>query len=165
MRILKDRRWQEDDWEFLPQPEQCASPDEVPLGAVIVPYSFWLAHRTALLQRDPAPGLVVDGDTDLDAVRDDLARIPLIAVHFPVFTDGRGYSQARLLRERYRYRGELRATGDVQRDQLFYMMRCGIDSFAMDKGDDAEDVLRSFEELSVRYQAACDETLPLYRRR
>lgn len=165
MEILKDGQWQDDPWQFLSDPGQCRGLDDIPPGAVILPCQLWQEHGPALVQRKPVPGLVVDGDTDLQVLQELLPDIPLIAVQFPVFTDGRGYSQARLLRERYRYRGELRATGDVLRDQLFFMMRCGIDSFALPRGDDPDGVLRSFQQISVRYQAACDESLPLYRRR
>ena len=161
MQVLKGGQWREDPWEFLPD----SWTGDLPEGALILPAALWQAEGVMLLQRNPVPGLAVDGDTDLQVLQEVLPHIPLIAIQFPVFTDGRGYSQARLLRERYGYRGELRATGDVLRDQLFFMMRCGIDSFALPPGEDPDGVLRSFRQISVRYQGAYDEPLPLYRRR
>jgi uncharacterized protein (DUF934 family) len=89
----------------------------------------------------------------------------LVAVNFPQFTDGRGYSSARLLRERYGWRGELRAIGDVFRDQLFYLARCGFDAFALRQGEDAQAALAAFDDFSDAYQTAADRPLPLFRRR
>jgi len=87
----------------------------------------------------------------------------LIALEFPLFTDGRAYSQARMLREQG-YQGELRATGDVLADQLFYMARCGFDSFALKDGKDPADALSKFKSFSVTYQAGADIAEPLYQR-
>jgi uncharacterized protein (DUF934 family) len=89
----------------------------------------------------------------------------MVAVHFPKFNDGRGYSSARLLRERLGFAGELRAVGDVLRDQLFLLARCGFDSFALRADQDPASALSAFKDFSVRYQAATDEVLPLFRRR
>ena len=94
-----------------------------------------------------------------------LLPLPLLAIAFPRFTDGRGYSLGRLLRERHGYRGELRAVGNVLRDQLFYMHRCGFDAFELQPGKSVTEALEAFAELSVRYQAAVDEPRPLFRRR
>lgn len=86
----------------------------------------------------------------------------LIALDFPAFKDGRCYSHARLLRERYDYQGELRAVGDVLRDQLFFMKRCGIDSFQLRSDKDMEDALNAFNDFSVKYQTAADGAPPIY---
>jgi uncharacterized protein (DUF934 family) len=86
-------------------------------------------------------------------------------VHFPKVTDGRGHSSARLLRERYGYRGELRAVGEVTRDQLFYLQRCGFDSFALRADQHAADALDGLSDFDDSYQAAADQPLPLFRRR
>ena len=164
MQVLRNGQWQEDDWECLPDPQHDAQAVDVPNGAFIVPHYLWSRHGAAFLQRSPVPGLMVEGDTELETLREFLSGVALIAVYFPVFTDGRCYSQARLLRERYGYRGELRAMGEVLRDQLFYMLRCGIDAFALPK-DAGHNVLQSFTEISVRYQAAGDPAWPPCRRR
>jgi uncharacterized protein (DUF934 family) len=94
-----------------------------------------------------------------------LLELPLLAVEFPRFTDGRGYSLGRMLRERHGYRGELRAVGNVLRDQLYYMHRCGFDAFELQPGKSIHEALEAFNELSVRYQGAVDEPRPLFRRR
>jgi uncharacterized protein (DUF934 family) len=89
----------------------------------------------------------------------------MIALDFPVFKDGRCYSHARLLKDRYDYKGDLRAIGDVLRDQLFFMHRCGIDSFQIREDKDAEDALNAFNDFTVRYQAAADDAVPIYKLR
>jgi uncharacterized protein (DUF934 family) len=88
-----------------------------------------------------------------------------VEVNFPSFTDGRGYSLARLLRERYGYRGELRAVGDVPRDQLFNLARCGFDAFLLREGEDAQSALAALHDFSEAYQASVERPLPLFRRR
>jgi len=99
-----------------------------------------------------------------DPLFDHLADIPLIAIHFPVFTDGRGFSYARELRE-LGFSGELRATGAFIRDQLTYMVRCGFDAFQMDDETELEEALASLNDFSEYYQASADQPLPLFRRR
>ncbi|WP_151633254.1 DUF934 domain-containing protein [Noviherbaspirillum aerium] len=94
-----------------------------------------------------------------------LETLEIIAVDFPTFRDGRGYSIATLLRSRYAWKGELRAVGDVLRDQLNYLRRCGFDAFAVRADKDIHDAILSFGHYSVTYQGAVDEPLPLFRRR
>jgi uncharacterized protein (DUF934 family) len=143
------------------------APQALPAGALFVPFSYWREHGAALRASRPAGELGVwlapdDEPADLVA---DFSAISAIAVDFPVFRDGRGYSIARLLRERHGWQGELRAIGDVLRDQLFYLERCGFDTFAVRADRDIHDALKAFGEFSVRYQAANDELNPLFRRR
>ena len=95
----------------------------------------------------------------------DIARLPLVAVQFPQFTDGRGYSTARLLRERYGFAGELRAIGEVLRDQLFYLERVGFNAFDLKEGKSLEDALLAFGDFSDAYQSSVERPLPHYRRR
>ena len=92
-------------------------------------------------------------------------RLALIAVDFPKFSDGRGYSIARLLRERYGFEGELRAIGDVLRDQLYYLRQCGFNAFAVRADRDVEAALRGLADFSDGYQASVATPLPLFRRR
>jgi uncharacterized protein (DUF934 family) len=101
---------------------------------------------------------------------DDPASISLegvtrVEVNFPKFGDGRGYSIARLLRERYGYRGELRAVGHITRDLLFYLESCGFDAFELRAGEDPHEALASFEDFSEAYQASVARPQPLFRRR
>ncbi|MFT4103290.1 MAG: DUF934 domain-containing protein, partial [Burkholderiaceae bacterium] len=117
----------------------------------------WAAHEGPL-------GVLLGPADDPDQIADALPRLKLVAIEFPNFTDGRGYSIARLLRQRLRYEGELRAVGDVLRDQLFFYARCGFDTFALRDDQDVDDALRGFEDFSEVYQAAVDRG-PLFERR
>ncbi|GLU35881.1 DUF934 domain-containing protein [Trinickia caryophylli] len=167
--IIKNRSVVEDDWYVVRAGEGGELPAVETLTAVrvIVPFALWKASREALVVTRDAQSLGVwlapdDEPAELVA---DFDKIALIGVDFPVFRDGRGYSIARLLRERHGWRGELRAIGDVLRDQLNYMARCGFDAFAVRADKDVHDALRAFTELSVQYQSAVDTPLPLFRRR
>jgi uncharacterized protein (DUF934 family) len=102
---------------------------------------------------------------DPAAIADRLGAAARVEVNFPKFADGRGYSIARLLRERHGYKGELRAVGDVQRDQLFYLSRVGFDAFLLRDGEDAEGALAALGDFSDAYQASVERPLPLFRRR
>jgi uncharacterized protein (DUF934 family) len=136
-----------------------------PVGDFIVPLKLWLEQRAALLARQGRLGVWLDSNEDPAAIADDLAHFALIAVNFPKFTDGRGYSTARLLRERYGWRGELRAIGDVLRDQLFYMARVGFDAYVLREDQNVDDALKAFHDFSEVYQTAVDQPQPLFRRR
>ena len=94
-----------------------------------------------------------------------LGDVSLIEINFPKFGDGRGFSIARLLRERYGYKGELRAVGQVGRDHLYYMEQCGFDAFLLREGEDAAEALAAFDDYSERYQSTTAQPLPLFRRR
>lgn len=163
MRVIKDRKIVDDAWTLL-------APDAPipPSGDVIVSVAQWAAYNAALDAVAPSEragqlGVVLRSD-ELPEQIEHRDRLPLIAIDFPKFGDGRGYTSARLLRERLAYRGELRAVGDVLRDQLFYMARCGIDSFALKAGKDIEGALAAFDDFSVAYQPAADDPRPLFRR-
>ena len=112
----------------------------------------------------PDMALLEPGD-DPGALAGSLKRLTVVAVNFPKFGDGRAHSIARLLRERYGYRGELRAVGDVQRDQLFYLSRVGFDAFLLREGEDARAALAALTEFSETYQASVERPQPLFRRR
>jgi len=117
-------------------------------------------------EASPPPDLVVlEVSDDPGALAATLGRIKAIAVRFPAFGDGRGYSIARLLRERYGYRGELRAIGEVARDHLYFMAQCGFDAFELRAGEDPKEALAAFNDFSEAYQATAARPLPLFRRR
>ena len=162
MQVIKDQKIIEDSWERLPD---LAVDANIPAGDIIVPFTFWLAHKEELLERDGKLGVCINGDDDTQEVAKYIEHFDLIALDFPVFVDGRSYSHARLLRDRYNYKGELRAVGDVLRDQLFFMQRCGIDSFQLREDKDMQDALKAFSELSVKYQTAADGAEPVYKYR
>lgn len=149
----------DDPWHHLDRDEAPANP-----YGFIVPLDRGLAAIHAMLN-DPKPlGLRLESDDELDAITPILGRLSLIALTFAKFTDGRAYSQARLLRERFGFRGELRAVGHVLPDQLFYMTRCGFDAFELEPTKDPKTALRCLHDFSVRYQPAADEQQPLWRR-
>ena len=107
----------------------------------------------------------LDANEGPEALAGDVQRFPLLAVNFPKFGDGRGYSIARLLRERYGFKGELRAIGDVLHDHLFFMEQCGFDAFALREDQDAQEALSVFGTFSDSYQASVLRPVPLFRRR
>ncbi|MEE8320468.1 MAG: DUF934 domain-containing protein [Gammaproteobacteria bacterium] len=162
MRVIKDNSIVEDNWQRI---DQIDDDQSLPDGDVIVPFSYWQANREELLNRISGLGICINGDVETEEVARDLNHFSLIALEFPKFNDGRSYSHARLLRDRYGFKGELRAVGDVLRDQLFFMKRCGIDSFELRKDKDIEDALNAFSEFSVKYQPAADATEPVWRHR
>ncbi len=125
--------------------------------------------RRVIVESAPSPeaGEVVrlEPADDPASVVDRLDRVARIEVNFPKFGDGRGYSIARLLRERYGYKGELRAVGQITRDHLFFMESCGFDAFELREGEDPHEALAAFNDFSEAYQASVKRPLPLFRRR
>ena len=164
-RVIRYGRVEPDGWSYLGLEGDVPAPAQLPPGPVLVPLAEWQGHRELLRARAQPVGVWLKPDDDPGALADDVNALPLVAVHFPRFTDGRGYSIAVLLRRRYGYRGELRAFGDVGRDQLFYQRRCGFDSFRLAPHRDPEAALASLQPFSVRYQGAVDDPLPLFRKR
>ncbi len=165
-RIIRKQEIVEDSWQVLSLAAgESAETIPLPAGPVLLPLAVWLARRDEVLQRDEQPGVWLDSDEGPEALAEDCARFAVIGINFPKFTDGRGYSSARLLRERYHYTGEIRAIGDVLHDQLFLMRRCGIDAYAVRADKDIEQALAGLRAFSESYQAATDQPQPLFRRR
>ena len=159
-RIILDRRIAEDTWQLVP-----ADGDIPPAGDIIVSLSRWLEERSRLLVRSGRTGVWLRPDEDPEKLARDLSDLPLVAVQFPQFTDGRGYSSARLLRERFSYKGELRAIGEVLRDQLFYLESVGFNAFAIETDKNLEDALAAFADFADAYQSSVARPVPYYRRR
>ncbi len=137
-------------------------------GDVLVPLQAWLADGSAFdayrTQGKGKIGVALSPDADPAVLKDAFGRIDLIAVTFEKFADGRGFSQAYLLRKRFGYTGKMRAIGPLLRDQLFYLTRVGFDSVALRAGQDLHAALSSLKDFSVRYQGSVDEPLPLFAR-
>ena len=165
MALIKHRKRAHDSWQRLEAGAANALDVALAAGNVIVPLTIWRDARERLIGRDNGVGVWLAGDDDPAHVASDLGHLSLIAVHFASFTDGRGYSIGRLLRERYGWRGELRAIGDVQRDQIYYLSRCGFDAFDLRSGEDVDVALKAFDDFSEAYQTSVDRPLPLFRRR
>ncbi|RSZ57079.1 DUF934 domain-containing protein [Massilia atriviolacea] len=170
--IIKQRAVVADDWSVLrlaqadPEAGSAAeAPDAVvvPEGKVIVPLAVWQAQRAALSARADI-GVWLAPDERAEALKGELDRFAVVAIDFPKFTDGRGYSTAFNLRMRLGYTGELRAIGDVLRDQLFQMQRCGFDAFATRQDRNIHDALKGLTDFSEVYQASVDVKAPLFRR-
>ena len=159
--LIKQRRIAADSWQRL----SVATPAELPQGDILVPLGLWLERRSELLERASSLGVWLDSHEEPEAIAADVARFHVIAVNFPKFQDGRGFSIARLLRERYGYKGELRAIGHVTRDHLYYMEACGFDAFELREGEDGQAALAAFGAFSEAYQASVTRPLPLFRRR
>jgi uncharacterized protein (DUF934 family) len=166
-KIIKDRVVVEDDWNVLHLSEtDTPAGAAVPSGRVIVPLQVWLAQPALHERRDI--GIWFASDERPEELQAALKQNPqpfeLIAVDFPKFTDGRGYSIAYNLRTRFDYNGELRAIGDVLRDQLFYMQRVGFNAFAVRADKNIDDALKGLTDFSEKYQTSWDEKTPLFRR-
>jgi uncharacterized protein (DUF934 family) len=125
-------------------------------GAIVVTLADWRRQKIALLRRAGPVGVRLGAGDDLDDILDDLDSIALVALEFGSFTDGRGYTQARRLRERHGYPGEIRAVGDVSRDRLAFMERCGFNAFELRTRSALRDALDAFGEISDVYQPAAD---------
>lgn len=161
--LIKGHELVKETWHLLPADttlEGLSNSDDL-----IVPLALWLEHAHALKARDGGLGVWLNSDEEVESIADDLEHFQVIALNFPVFSDGRSYSNARLLRDRYGYKGEVRAIGDVLRDQLFLMKRCGFDAYVIREDRNAEEALESLKDFSEVYQAATDQPLPLFRRR
>jgi uncharacterized protein (DUF934 family) len=134
-------------------------------GAVLVSAARFLEKPDALLGRAGKVGVIWPNNRDVDDLVPYLDRLAAVALVFPTFRDGRAYSQARLLRERFSWRGELRATGQVLRDQFVFMLRAGFDAFEVKKQSDAEAFAQTAKRYSVFYQPTGDGRLTALHRR
>jgi len=165
--LIKERQIVADTWRLLSRGPQGELPEVPAQGDVIVPLALWLARREALFPRSERGhlGVWLDANEGPEAIAADLPRFAVIAVNFPKFGDGRGYSIARLLRERYGYTGELRAIGDVLHDHLHFMKQCGFDAFALREDQDANEALEALDTFSDGYQTSVLRPVPLFQRR
>ena len=149
-RLIKQRDIVVDEWRYA---------DEDPTGrerALILPFARWREERERWWLWDGRLGVRLGPADPVAALEQDFLRIALVAVEFGGMAEGRGYSQAQLLRKRYKFTGELRATGKIQRDQLYYLARCGFDAFELPDGADLQVALSAFGDFTVAYQDAVD---------
>lgn len=165
--LIKEQRIAADNWHRLERGSKGELPEVPARGYVIVPLALWLQRREEFLARAETGtlGVWIDANEGPETLAADVQRFPLIAVNFPKFGDGRGYSIARLLRERYGFKGELRAIGDVLHDHLFFMFQCGFDAFALREDQDPQEALSVFRTFSDGYQTSVLRPVPLFRRR
>lgn len=162
-KIIKNTEIINDEWHFL---ENDTTLESIPnTGDIIVPLTLWQEHKSLLKNRDGQTGVWLNAEQQVEDLVDDLNLLPIIALDFPAFTNGCHYSSARILRDHYSYQGEIRAVGDVLKDQLFAMKRCGFNAFAVKADKDIDNALLSLNDFSEVYQSATDQPLPLFRRR
>jgi uncharacterized protein (DUF934 family) len=153
-RLLRDREIADDDWLYV------AEAAESPAAGLIVSFEQWQNEPDTWIARGRRLGVVLSPQHTVEALAPDLEKFTLVAANFPGPSEGRGYSQARVLRERLNFTGELRATGYVRRDQLFFMARCGFNSFELAEADLA-DAQGAFADFSAAYQPSNDRGLAL----
>ena len=132
---------------------------------LLVNAALWLSDKEALLQSGKQVSVWLDSDQTANLIAADLPQLPLVALNFPGFMDGRSYSTAVVLRKHYGYTGEIRAIGDVLRDQLFLMKRCGFTTFDLKDSVKLEDAQRAFKDFSGSHASTIEEPQPLFRRR
>lgn len=156
MPLLKDGEVIADPWRRVGDAEPLP-----PHGPVLVSLARWQADRETLVARGAPIGVALKNTEPVAALASDLGRLTLIALEFPKFTDGRAYTQSRIVRERLGFRGELRATGQVLPDQLAFMRRCGFDAFELTKGEPDLAWRRAAATFPESYQSASDGRAPI----
>src|SRR6202453_1761185 len=151
-RLLRDGRIVEDDWSYRAEAEGSAQ------SALILTFAEWQSDRAAWMARGGRLGVVLQPADRVELLVPDISRLELIGAQFSGPSEGRGYSQARILREQWKFSGELRATGFVRRDQLFFMARCGFNSFELSDAD-IEGGYMAFTTFTAAYQPSNDSGL------
>lgn len=162
-KLIKDHAIIDDDYVLI-------SPNEdgsltLPNHPVLVKLPTWQAHRDVVLAHSHGKGVQLAPDEFAENLADDIHHLDVIAIEFPAFADGRGYSTAYTLRTRLGFKGELRAVGDVFKDTLFYQQRSGFNAFAVRNDKNIEDALRGLKTFSTPYQGSTENVAPLYQRR
>lgn len=164
-KLIKNGSLIDDHWTILKSATGPEVLKAVPGKNLIVPLQFSRQFSSELEDHSGDIAIWLDSHELPEQIGEILQQLPLIALNFPAFTDGRSYSNARELRQRFNYQGEIRAIGDVLRDQLYYMSRCGFDCFDLRHDQDPEACLQAFTDFTTAYQASVAEPDPLFRRR
>ncbi|MGR9116624.1 MAG: DUF934 domain-containing protein [Gammaproteobacteria bacterium] len=146
MQIIKDKKIIEDHWQHAPDDA------DLPQGDITVSTTRWHKEKQQLLNRPGKIGLRLDSREAIEDIAEDLNRIDLIELNFSAFTDGRSFTQAWLLRNRFNYSGEIRAVGNFMIDQVFYLHRTGVNAFALAQSDKLPVALSTLNDFSVAYQ-------------
>ena len=163
-KLIRNRAVENDLWTVL---KEATGPEvlKVVLNKnFIVPIRFWEIYKSEIEEYSGQIAIWLDSDEMASDIEAELHNFPLIALNFPVFSDGRSYTNARELRGHLNYQGEIRAIGDVLRDQLFYMSRCGFNTFAIRHDQDPNACIQALSDFSTGYQACTVEAEPLFRR-
>ncbi len=165
-KLVKDGAIVENDWTLMAKPEGEPAEASIPEGKVIVPLKVWQAQKDTLKSRDSL-GVWLDTDETADELGEEAREFPLVAVNFPAFADGRAFTTARMIRERYGFEGELRAVGYFLAEQACYLRRCGVNAldFGEDRQQHLEAAVEALNDFTEYYQSSVDQPLPLFRRR
>ena len=163
-KIILDGAVAEDNWQILNE-DAPTSLEEIGEGQFLLPLASWNAMQAESKQIPENLGLLLESTDTPEDIQGDIPSIPVIAVNFPAFADGRGFSIGTLLRQRYAFTGQLRAVGKPIRDQLSYLVRCGFNAIQLAEHYDPEKSLESLKDFSDAYQTAVDQSTPLFRRR
>ena len=150
MQIIKDRQIIDDNWIYV------ADETPVPQGDITISLQRWRAQKQELSNHNGRLGLRLTSTDNLADISTELDNFKLIELDFAQFTDGRSFSMATLLRERYHYGGEIRATGNFLRDQIFYLSRVGFNAFNPSNSENLEAAIAALDDFTVKYQKAID---------
>ncbi len=153
-RLLRDGEIALDEWRYLGEPAAAAD------SALILTFDQWASDREQWLERGGRLGVILAPAHRVEFLAPDLSRLDLVGADFPSLSEGRGYTQGRLLRERWKFAGELRATGHVRRDHLFFLARCGFNSFELPDSE-IESAVSAVSAFSACYQPSNDSGLPV----
>lgn len=154
--VIKQREIVSDTWKY--------ADEDAAADAVILPLARFQAEREQWLASKAKLGVRLAPGESIDAIVGDLGRISLVALEFGGMNEGRGYTHAQLLRRRHGFKGEIRAVGKTQRDQVFYMARCGFDAFEFPEGADLNVAMSAFKDFTVAYQPSSDQGVELKKR-
>ena len=162
--LIKDKQIVDNDWQIIAKDAELSIADVSTNDFLLLPLATWLQYAEQL-QNSKTIGVWLDSDESPEPLETLCAAIPVIAINFPVFADGRGYSYARTLRDYYNYTGDLRAIGDVLHDQMYFYKRCGFSSYLIREDADAEKALAGLNDFSADYQAGSNESKPIFHKR
>lgn len=164
-KLIKDGELIDNDWQLIDKDSDLNAINASQDVKYLVPVSLWLENKDFLSKYAANIGIWFDSDESPSISTEDANKLPVIALNFPVFRDGRSFSYAAILRQQLHFTGDLRAIGDVQRDQLSYMLSCGFSSFQVPEEADEAVMLAGFQDFSENYQSTVIKPTPLFRRR
>ena len=163
--LIKNGQVINDDWRILDKSSGLDALSTSTKSSVIVPLNFWKLYRREIEAYTGKLAIWLDSDELISDIKNQIGEFSVIALNFPVFSDGRSYTNARELRQSLNFEGEIRAIGDVLRDQIFYMSRCGFDSFLLRQDQDPRACIDALQDFQESYQSTSANQNPLFRRR
>jgi uncharacterized protein (DUF934 family) len=162
--LIKDDQVLEDEWVLISKEDVLEKKINYEKHKLILPLSLWLENKSFFIGKSNI-GIWIDSSEDPGEIGSDCNQFSLIAINFPIFTDGRGYSYARILRDNLGFLGDLRAIGDILCDQMYFYRRCGFSSFLVRGDVDPEQAIRSLNDFNMNYQSVSDKNQPIFHKR